>query len=253
MKKKNIVFIFILTLLTITFIGKVNAEDKDDVPVCSNSRLSELRKQASNLKVTYVPVKVEEQQKPDPENGITKVSENYVEVKLFNMTSQLRAHVIVNGGSGSYEKDVTYLDEKPDDDSITFRQLASNVNIEYTFEIYSDDFSECMNEKLRTLKITVPKFNFYSELDVCKEIPDYYLCAPYTTYNIDGSTFYDKVADYKEKLNNQEIVGEDDSNNGVVSQTISTLSKYKYVIVGVIVAVGVAITVIVIRRKKSAI
>ena len=251
MKKKKMILIIILAL--IIFIGDVKAEENNDVPVCSVTRLNELRKQASNLKVTYVPIEVEEKlTNPDPENGITVVNENYVDVKLFNMTSQLKAHVVVKGGNGTFEKDVTYLDEKIDDDAITFRQQASNVNIEYEFQIYSNDFSECMDEKLRTLKITIPKYNFYSELDVCKDIPDYYLCAPYTTYNIDGSTFYERVEEYKEKINNQEIVEVGEENTGAVNQTFSVISKYKYIIVGVIVAIGVVITVITVKRKKSA-
>ena len=111
-----------------------------------------------------------------------------------------------------------------------------------------------MGEVLRKITFTVPRFNYYSTLPICEEVPDYYLCQPYVTFDTSnlGETAYDKIEAYKEKLKNNEIIDVNTEEPNVVSQTISFFSKYKYIIVGLIIAIGVAITVIITKRKKSA-
>jgi hypothetical protein len=43
----------------------------------------------------------------------------------------------------------------------------------------------------------------------------------------------------------------DENNTGAVSQALSSVSKYKYVIVGVVVVIGVLLTIFILNRKKS--
>ena len=91
-------------------------------------------------------------------------------------------------------------------------------------------------------------------MDICEDIPDYYLCQSFVTYDIDGSTFFKKVEDYKAKLlvNDGDKEGiKTDDNTGIVSKTISSVSKNKYIVVGIIVVVGVIVTIFVLKRKKS--
>ena len=102
------------------------------------------------------------------------------------------------------------------------------------------------------MKLTLPRFNYYSELDICQDIPDYYLCQQYTTYDVDGATFYDKVDEYKAKLAAQAEESEaTDDNTSIINKAISGVSKYKYVVVGVIVAIGVVVTVLILKKRKK--
>ena len=251
MKKEKQLFYLMIIIFSFGFIKITSALENEEgyEDTCSNQELTQLRKQASNVKVTYVPVRKEKKlEQPDPINGMTETYEDYLEIKIYNMTSRMKAEVIVSGvESATYN--VGFDDIGPDN-TITLKQNPSNMNIDYEFRITGSE--TCIEKNLRVLRLTVPKYNFYSELEVCEDIPDYYLCAPYTTYNIDGSTFYERVEEYKEKINNQEIVEVGEENTGAVNQTFSVISKYKYIIVGVIVAIGVVITVITVKRKKSA-
>ena len=104
---------------------------------------------------------------------------------------------------------------------------------------------------MRTIKLTLPKYNYYSQLDVCDDIPDYYLCQPYTKYSVDGGTFYDKVDEYKTKLSTLEKEKEENNNTSFVTNTMSGISKYKYLIVGIAVVVGVVLTIFVLKKKGS--
>jgi hypothetical protein len=85
----------------------------------------------------------------------------------------------------------------------------------------------------------------------CDGISDYYLCHEYTTYDIDGATFYDKVDEYKSKLLTSQNGVDSADNNTLISKTFNGISKYRYLIVGVIVAVGVVATMVVLKRKKE--
>lgn len=240
-RKKN--FIVILVLMFFMFLGNVRAEDD----VCKPSELSELRTMAANVKITYVPVTIlEKLDEPCPETGMTEAYSNYLDIKIYNINSKL--YINVDKGQEEFVVDSSNVGA---DGSITIRQVPMSESVTYEFEIMSNEYG-CYKEKLRTVKLTLPRYNFYSQLAACQDIPDYYLCQEYTTFEVDGSTFYNKVDEYKAKLLTLEEAGNVElDNTGLVSSAISTVSKHKYAIVGVVVAIGVALTIIVIKRKKS--
>ncbi len=76
-------------------------------------------------------------------------------------------------------------------------------------------------------------------------------CSVIVTTPVDGATFYDRVDAYKAKLLEQGQDIEEDNTSGV-NKTFANASKYKYLIVGIIVALGVVITIVIIKRKENA-
>ena len=242
-KKKN--FLMIIFMLAFFFmIGNVSAAEEGE-NMCTPTQLSELRSMAANIKVTYVPVTdVEKLAVPNGETGGEYVTKRYLDIKIFNLNTKL----IVTATNGVDTFTVTSNDIQGDG-AVTIRQPASGTAIKYEFEVTSLLYG-CGLTTLRTIRLTLPKYNYYSQLDVCQDIPDYYLCQPYTTYSVDGGTFYDKVDEYKTKLSNLEKEKEE-NNTGFVNDTISGISKYKYLIVGIVVAVGVVLTVFVLKKKKG--
>ncbi len=248
MKRKKILLFMIL--VAFLFIGKVSAEE-ETVNVCSSTLLSELRSEAANVKVTYVTgdemVSIDE----DPEIGVKELKKHYIYIKIFNINDKMGIRVTPKGKGVTANPTSVGANNVDADGVITLKQLALDANVEYQFDIYSV-YGGCSGESLRTMKLTVPKFNVYSELDICSDVPDYYLCLQYTNFNIDRSTIYDRINEYKASLNEQNIDEENkDGTNNTINKAMSSISKYKYVIVGAIVAVGVVITVIIVRRKKS--
>ena len=246
MKRKKKIFVIIFMLAFFLMIGNVSAaEDKENM--CTPTQLSELRSMAANVKVTYVPVtEAEKLTTPNGESGAEYVSKRYLDIKIFNLNTKL----IVNAKNGIDSFTVTSNDIGGDG-AVTIRQPASTSAINYEFEDTSLLYG-CSLETLRTIKLTLPKYNYYSQLDVCDDIPDYYLCQPYTTYSVDGGTFYDKVDEYKVKLSTLEKEKEENNNTSFVTNTMSGISKYKYLIVGIVVVVGVVLTIFVLKKKGSA-
>lgn len=247
MMRKN-KFIMLIIVVLFLFVGKVNAVEEEDV-TCNTRKLTELRQMASNVKVTYISGEaVEQLPTPNPEVDGTEETLYYLDVKIFNLNSKLGVKVTTKGKNITSKEYDVGLDNMGSDGAVTLRQWASGSNIDYEFKVYAIE-GNCTGKTLRTLRLTIPKFNVYSDLDICKDVPDYYLCLRYTTYDVDGATFYDRVDEYKAKML---VQNETENNvNNTVSRTLSNLSKYKYVIVGIVVAVGVVITVLILRRKKS--
>ncbi len=249
MKKRSILLLTIM-LGVFLFIGNVKAEEDR---TCNAVSLNELRTAAANIKVSYVPgSNVEEYNEGGP-IGVDTLPMRHLDVKLYNLTDRLYVRFETSGDKIGSEKNVlTYRNIGPDG-AVTIRQQAVTETVTYTFKVFSDAYG-CSTKTLRTIRLTLPRFNFYSQLDICQDIPDYYLCQEYTTYKVDGSTFYTKVDDYKAKLLAQEEKknGVDlDDNTGIISKAVSTVSKNKYIIAGVIVLAGVIATIYIIKRKKS--
>lgn len=250
MRKKNNFLMLTFMLAMSLFIGLKMVYAEDDT-TCNAVSLNELRTMAANIKVSYVPTTIKENMPYDEESGTDYMTVRYLDVKIYNITSKLYVRTEASGENTTSSTRVVSLKNVGADGAATIRHKAINQPITYTFTVFSDAYG-CTGRTLRTMKLTLPRFNYYSELDICQDIPDYYLCQQYTTYKVDGATFYDKVDEYKAKLLAQNENKENtDDNTGIISKTISSVSKYKYVVVGVVVAVGVVITVVILRRKKS--
>lgn len=251
MEKKKFLLLIIM-LATFLFIGRVSATESEEVAVCSSKDLNTLRTEAANIKATYVPNQMKIGEDSDP-NAINPDSymQNVLDLKVYNVNSKFILKYDYSGDRIKSGETVVkdYRNIGPDG-AITLRVVTGDYIVNYVITVLAN-YGSCSGQVLRTIRITLPKFNFYSVLDICQGVQDYYLCQPYITYDFDATTLFDKVTEYKAKLlENNEIDFEED-NNGAFSNALSGISKHKYVIVGVIVAIGVAATVFVLSRKKS--
>lgn len=248
MKKRSLVLIIFMIGMFMLRCNVYAAEDRS----CNASSLNELRTAAANVKVSYVPTTLHVDNDGNSTNGEDSTEAKYLDVKIYNVTEGLIVRVNASGNRVvDDEKIVTYRNVGPDG-SITIRQPVQREMITYIFTIFSTSYG-CVNKTLRTMKLTLPKFNYYSQLSICSDIPEYYLCQEFTTYKIDGSNFYDKVDEYKAKLLEQEEKGEliVDDNTSIISKAASAVSNHKFIIVGIIVLVGVIVTIVILKRKKS--
>ncbi len=248
-KTKTLLLIIVMLASTFLFLGKVFAADEN---TCGYSQLNSLRQDAANIKVTYVPGEEKIQlDEVDGETGLDYSMKYHLDLKIYNVTNQM--YLVINRRGNNMVTDTLgpILSNKiGPDGSITVRQPSVTTVVTYTIDVFSN-FNSCTGQKLRTIKITLPKYNFYSQLLACDGISDYYLCHEYTTYDIDGATFYDKVDEYKSKLLTSQNGVDSADNNTLISKTFNGISKYRYLIVGVIVAVGVVATMVVLKRKKE--
>lgn len=248
--KKNRILILILVLF-MTFVGHVKAEEDR---TCNAISLNELRTLAANLKINYVEGAEEKEYYDASSDAMTPVLERLLYIKIYNMNSRLYLTYEVTGNNlinnPDDNKALTLEDVGPDG-AITLRHKQINEMATYTFKVASDSYG-CGNKTLRTVRVTLPMFNHYSKLSVCRDIPEYYLCKPFVNFNPENTNdFYEKVNEYKAKVEEQRKNSDDDEDGNPISDVVSSVSKYKYLVVGIVVAVGVVITILVLKRKRS--
>ncbi len=249
MKKKRILLLILAFFMT--FISRVNALEEEDRS-CNAVSVSELRSQAANVKITYI--EEYETEMTEDEGDFSPEEVPYFKIKIYNLTSKLyiipSVDNIPEGMEQPFEDNIFRVEDVGIDGAITIKQKPTTQLVNYTFKIVSDAYG-CNGKTLRTVKITLPIYNYYSGLSMCQDIPEYYLCKKYVTFDpSDNPDFEKKVNEYKATLEKQRKENKEEDDN-TISSTLESVSKYKYVVVGVIVAIGVVITVLILRRKRS--
>ena len=263
MKKK--ILLLILVIISLFMPYAVYADDKDDAVIsadisqknaeeCTLETKTELRMEAANVNVSYQPVELLAQDEPDTPADQSGVVEYFFDVKIYNINSNLKV-VIKSGEDESFEKTVTYKNIGQDG-AVTARKMVTNQLSNLIFEIHgSDSTGMCALENLRTIKLTLPKYNNLAEREVCTEVPEFYMCQKYISYNIDPTRFTSEINEYKERLAEQQNGADVDveDNNTVPSKLADAVSDNKFIIVGVIVVAGILVTFIVLQRRKKSV
>lgn len=234
-KKINLLIAFLL--LFFVLVKTVDASE------CGVVEKTDIKTKASNIRVTYVPQVI------DNGDGTTR---RVIDIKIYNVTSDVFLTIGTTGTQVTADKQILDYQKIGPDGSITLRVPSVTEMSEYQLEIYTNGIY-CSGDVVRTIKLTVPKYNFYSQLEACDGISEFYLCQEYITFNIDKSTFYEQTAAYREKMENPETADLILNDNNVASHKIAIAdnSRKKYVAVGLIIAGGVVATYIIIKKKKE--
>jgi len=245
MMEKNKFLLLTIMLVSFLFIGIVNAEED----ICSSADLNMLNKEAANIKVTYIPNLVPAGTK-DAETADKTTMKYVLDMKVYNLTKNFILRYDYSGNgiiSGTFYRNINHVGK---DGAVTVRQNNIGKVINYSITAVSN-YGNCSGRDIRSIRITLPMHNYYSDMAICQGIQDYYLCQPYITSEIDTASFYDKVEQYKAKLLDNSNIEVDEENNSVVSEALTGIKKNKYLVVGIIVAVGVIATIVILKRKKS--
>ena len=244
--KKNILYVLIM-LMGLFFTSSVFADD-----LCSLDTKTKLRVAAANVTVNYEPVEVPYQDEPGVPADSQGVVEYFFDVKIYNINSDLKV-LVKSDQDSSTGVEVTYKNIQKDG-AVTVRKRVGNELTNLVFEVKgSNSTGGCATEVLRTIKLTLPKYNSLAEREVCTEVPEFYMCQKYITYDVNPANFSKEIAKYKEKLEQQQNASnvEVEDNNTLPDKAADLISKNKIFIVGAIVLAGVIITIIIIKRKRS--
>lgn len=253
MKKKFLLLFLIIGCFC--FCANVYADEINEGqegPLCSLETKNNLRIDAANVTINYQPVEVSDSYGTDDAGNHYEVSSYYFDIKIYNINSKL--NVIVSSSDGGAEKELILSYKNiGTDGAITIRKKASTELSNLVFEIRgSNSTGDCALETLRTMRLTLPKYNSLAEREICSDIPEFYMCQKYINFDIKPENFSKEVKKYKEKKekeNNSSNV-EVENNNSVTSKAADLINKNKYFIVGAILLTGVIVTVIIIKRKK---
>ncbi len=206
MKKKYILFIFIL--LFICGIDSVFAAN-----LCTKEKYNDLKEKAAEIEIKW-------ELKYDDENNF------YFETVVSNIDENL----ILFFGGIYYE---------PENGSIEVLTPLEGGNT-YQFKFYGGYNHPCVEEYVYTKNLTIPKYNKYSELEACSEYSEWDLCDKWYSGEIENiNDFYNKLEEYKQKINAGEIVLERENNN------------LYYIFTLIIIIIFVISFLIMYKRKKK--
>lgn len=247
---KKIVCYFLMSFLCLfAFFGVIKAEgenqDKKDIYdlpniKCGSSVKSKGLAAASNVKVAYETLEVMEKGSDSKMNYI-------VDITIYNIPDEVYVEVHNSKSGKSYTIDSSKTNAER---SIKLRQTDTSEIVNYTFDIKART-TECYGETLRTIKLSVPKYNYFSQRAVCADVPEFYMCNTFVSYDIDGAKFLSSVNAYKESLENDDKEQAREGKTSVTAAAAKAVSKHKFLILGIVLLAGVVATILVIKRKRS--
>lgn len=246
--RKNILYVLII-IIGMVITVPVFAEEES---LCPLETKTSLRVAASNVTVNYQPIEVAYDNEPNAPADTSGAVEYFFDIKIYNVNSDLMVK-IKSENDYADGVEVTYKNIQKDG-AIHVRKRVGNKLTNVVFEVYgSSSTGGCAVEVLRTIRLTLPKYNNLAEREVCTEVPEFYMCQKYITYNVDPANFSKEITKYKEKLEEQQNASNAnvEDNNTLPDKAADLISKNKLFIVGTIVLVGVIVTIIILKRKKS--
>ncbi len=225
-------------MISILFIIPVKAD-------CAITDRRIVQEHAANVKVTYVPTEIQKER----DNG-ELYNQRIIEIKIYN-TSPDNMYVLKSSSSNIALVEKHFLaPEKEEDNPVTFTVQSTDMIISFELYIYSN-LNECTGELLKTIRFSLPKFNYYSQLEACNGIPEFYLCQEYITFDINKDKFFEQVNNYKENgAANADVLMDQAS---TLNKIVASSSKTKYIIVGLLLVGGSIATYFIIKdnRKKN--
>ena len=228
--KRMLLVLFVITVCSF-FINDVKAVG------CGLEQRVKFNEIASKIRMTYEG------------NDITKVdadgeeySVSVLDLKIYNVSDQLNYKL--SDGSNSVDLDYSMSV----DDVITVRITDISTIKNYVLEIYPTTY-DCYTEKIRSIKITLPKYNYESSSEICNDIEDYYLCQKYITTELDEDTCYQNVQKYRDRKKDikMEELELESSDNEIVKK----ITNYKYYILIGVLVLGMVISFVIVKKKGS--
>ena len=238
---KDILILLSTFLLMLLLVKNVHAE-------CGYETQAKLNSEAATIKAIY-----EETQKEMDKNsyvcgdGVDECTEYYSIFKISILNLSENFYVKVTGDNG-YSATYTYNDAKDGIVSFEIEDLTK-VNT-FTFNVYNTNNSGCSEKLNRTFYLTTPRLNEYYNVKLCDELPDYYMCQKFVTYEDTGYTdFLISINKYYEQ---QEDV-KNNTNKSFFEKVIDFIKENKvvFIITGGVVVVGGVATVIILKKRRK--
>lgn len=237
--RKNYYLVTLFVLL-FAFSFKVSAS------TCKNERVLELSSLANNVNVSYQEYETNPGAVSGGE-GSEEFSDNFVGhyITIYNLVDDLNVAIVRE----DTKKTAVVTSADMNDEGVIYIDAGEAGKIK-NFNIYirSND-SNCQNEVLKTLILTTPMYNNYSQYESCKENPDFELCQEFTTFDYSGmtdSTFRAKLDEYKEKK-----AEEEKNANSPIYNIGKFLGTYWWIVIILVIAIIIIVLVYKIKRKKS--
>jgi hypothetical protein len=220
MKNRNKILIVLFLLVIVLLPNKANA-----VGICPAKTLSKYRTEALKVKVVYEIMKNE---------GVKTM----FSFTASNLDENLEIHFNDNIYRGTKNNNKIVINGVYED------------NKTYNFEIYTQDMKTCGKAYLTTKKVTIPKYNIYSESDECVEYEEFPICQKFYEGEIkDYNDFISQLSTLKKESESKVEKYED--NRTIIDKIIEWFSDNIEITVGIIAVIVLIILIFVIIKIRK--
>ncbi len=252
MKQLKYLSISLLSFLTLTTsVGAVS---------CGYEEKAKLNSEIANVKTNYeIKERIMDPSEYDipetllgtPEEETYVGKEDYIQVNILNLTENMYVEITNNESSDQ----LVYYYNNTDNGNITISRTNIAEVVKYTIKVYASSNTGCEGTLLKTLYITLPRYNDYSEYDICNKVPNYYLCQKYVTYDkVEFGEFADKITAEVEKVETEE---KEEANAKWYEKVGNFIKEHKVIFITggimLIVVAGGAAVIIIRKRRRDVI
>lgn len=201
---------------------------------------------AQNAKVEYMMNEYQnEYYDPTYDETITDSTWGGI-VYIYNMTPEIKVE-IVDRNNKKYNY---YYSDADSDGVIALSSGLANEVKNYTVNIYAVN-TECGKDALKTVNITIPRYNRYSLYPECSDYPDYYYCKDFVTLeDISEENFNRGLSDYK-KQQEEKKQEEEKKQNNIIYKTQEFVKENKMIIIPIVIVLVIVGGLIIFRVIKK--
>ncbi len=237
-------------LLCFSFIKGIKAAS-----TCDYSEQVELQNIAASIKATYEAGWRKTDEFVDIDTAIEDadgayIDEIFVDVTILNITDQV--YLTIENNKSTEKK--TYYYSDTENGILHFSKENVYEIVEYKIQVFSNH-EHCQGDLLRTITLLTPMYNDYSDYGYCNSLPNLFYCQEFITSEITGSVVdvtaemsrqYDLLQKTEEVHETKEL-----SFWEKIGQFIKEHILIIAIVLGLIILLGVAATVVAFRKRRS--
>lgn len=224
-KKRNFnVYLYFVFFLVVLFLwtNEVSAARE----ICSSKALSEAKAKINKVNLEY-------------ELRYDEHGSHYYSVMVSNLSEGIE----FNYGGVTY----TYKKELPIQTLLPMFDGDNSVEIDF----YPSYGKACVGEKIGTKKLTIPKYNKYSEYNACIEYEEFPLCGKHYSGEIESiNYFYEKLDDYKKSLEKKEDIVEKEKEKNFFEKFIDIYMENLIITIPLTAVFGGTIVYLIVKKVR---
>lgn len=235
---KKIYYVLFTFALLISFVPLGKAEG-----TCSSTILYDEKVNASEVTVSYEIITTT---KKDENAEPSTWEEHYLKLKVSNVPDNVE--VQVSSLDNSFNSFKLVSTQRNEDNNIFIDDYEIYSIKRMQFDIVSTS-SDCNGEKLKTLTLNTPMFNELYYAPICMQYPDFKYCTVFTDFDVSSLS----TTDFNKELESYEenIKEEENKEEKGAEKVAKAIKKYWYVALVIVVVLGILVTFIVIKKKRS--
>lgn len=210
---------------------------------CSSTILYDEKVNASEVAVSYeIITTTKEDENAEPPTW----EEHYLKLKVSNVPDNVE--VQVSSLDNSFNSFKLVSTQRNEDNNIFIDDYEIYSIKRMQFDIVSTS-SDCNGEKLKTLTLNTPMFNELYYAPICMQYPDFKYCTLFTEFDVSSLS----TTDFNKELESYEenIKEEENKEEKGVEKVAKAIKKYWYVALVIVVVLGILVTLVVIKKKRS--